>query len=351
MKRTYQLAVVGATGAVGRELIEILEQRQFPAGNITCFTSARSAGQTQQIGSSYFENKELNSHTIDSFDFVFMSAGSSTSKSFAASFADHGATVIDNSSAFRMDETVPLIVPEINSEKLVLGQKLFSNPNCTAILLTMVLHPIRKLGNVSRVIVSTYQSASGAGAQAMQELLDQTVGYLAGNEPEPRVLPHPYAFNLFSHNTPIDVNGQNEEEVKVTKETRRILAMPDLPINVTCVRVPVLRAHAESITIEFEGEAPSEEAIRAALDSAPGVRVVDDRSSNYFPMPRDASGGDDVLVGRIRRDLSHPSSVSLFLCGDQLRKGAALNAVQIAEALVEIRGQAQKLDSNSASVS
>lgn len=351
MKRTYQLAVVGATGAVGRELIEILEQRQFPVEDITCFTSARSAGQIQQIGSSSFKNKELNAHTIDSFDFVFMSAGSGTSKTFATSFADLGATVIDNSSAFRMDETVPLIVPEINSEKLVQTQKIFSNPNCTAILLTMVLHPIRMLANVSRVIVSTYQSASGAGAQAMQELLDQTVGYLAGNEPEPRVLPHPYAFNLFSHNTPIDANGYNEEEIKVTNETRRILGMPNLPINVTCVRVPVLRAHAESVTIEFDGVAPSEGAIRDALAGAPGIRVVDDRSANYFPMPRDASGGNDVLVGRIRRDPSHPNAVSLFLCGDQLRKGAALNAVQIAEALVELRGQSQKLDSNSASVS
>jgi aspartate-semialdehyde dehydrogenase len=198
----------------------------------------------------------------------------------------------------------------------------------------MAVHPLRQLGEIDRVIVSTYQSASGAGAAAMRELEDQTRDVLEGRPAQPKVMPHPYAFNLFSHNTPIADDGFNDEERKVIAESRKMLGLPDLKMNVTCVRVPVMRAHSESVTIEFRGQAPSEEDVRQVLAEAPGVRVVDDRAGNHFPMPIEASGQDDVLVGRIRRDPSHPSAIALFIAGDQLLKGAALNAVQIAEYMI-----------------
>jgi aspartate-semialdehyde dehydrogenase len=277
--------------------------------------------------------------TPDSFkgvDIAFFSAGASRSREFAPDAMRAGATVIDNSSAFRMDPQVPLVVPEINGS-LVGEGKLYSVPNCSAIILLMAVAPLRQLGTIERLIVSTYQSASGAGARAMEELEQQTRDVLAGREANPKVMPHVYAFNLFSHNTSINEHGYNEEEWKVIEESRKILGMPELRINVTCVRVPVLRAHSESVTVEFAGEAPSEGAVREALANAPGVRVVDDRNRNVFPMPLDASGKDEVLVGRIRRDVSHPSAISMFVAGDQLLKGAALNAVQIAELLPQYR--------------
>jgi aspartate-semialdehyde dehydrogenase len=233
-----------------------------------------------------------------------------------------------------MDPNVPLVVPEINMDSVKAGQHLVAVPNCSAIILLTAVHPLRRLGRIERLIVSTYQSASGGGAGVMQELEEQTRAVLAGSNPEPKLLPHPYAFNLFSHNTPIDSSGYNEEERKVIAESRKILSMPELRINVTCVRVPVLRAHSQSVTVEFDGPAPSEEAIRETLGSAPGVRVVDDRAGNSFPTPLSASGQGDVLVGRIRQDLSNPNAICMFIAGDQLLKGAALNAVQIAEEMM-----------------
>lgn len=274
----------------------------------------------------------------DSFagiDVAFFSAGASSSRQFAPAAIEAGATVIDNSSAFRMDPSVPLVVPEINAHAIEPRHRLVANPNCTAIVLLMAIAPLRALGHIERVIVSTYQSASGGGAAVMQELIEQTRAYLDGRPIEPRVLPHPYAFNLFSHNTPVNENGYNEEEWKVIQESRKILERPDLRVNVTCVRVPVLRAHSEAITIEFSGRAPTEDDVRHVLAGAPGVRVVDDRAGNHFPMPNESSGIDDVLVGRIRPDVTNPNAICLFASGDQLLKGAALNAVQIAEAMIE----------------
>jgi aspartate-semialdehyde dehydrogenase len=235
-----------------------------------------------------------------------------------------------------MDPSVPLVVPEVNWDAVQPADRLFAVPNCTAILLLMAVHPLRALGEIDRLVVSTYQSASGGGAQVMQELLDETrealnpgaVGAIQ------KVLPHPYAFNLFSHNTKIGPDGSNEEEAKVVEESRKILGMPNLRINVTCVRVPVLRAHTETVTIEFAGPAPSEDLVREKLAKAPGVRVVDDRAANHFPMPAEASGQGDVLVGRIRKDPTSEHGIRLMLAGDQLLKGAALNAVQIAERVV-----------------
>jgi aspartate-semialdehyde dehydrogenase len=235
-----------------------------------------------------------------------------------------------------MDPNVPLVVPEVNPDAIEPTTKLIAVPNCTAIILLVAVNPLRKLGQIDRLIVSTYQSASGGGAAVMRELEDQTRDLLAGKEIQPNVLPHPYAFNLFSHNTAINEHGFNEEEWKVMQESRKILDMPDLKLNVTCVRVPVLRAHSESVTVEFVGEAPREARIREVLSKAPGVRLVDDRERNTFPMPVTATGQGDVLVGRIRKDLSHPSAISMFIAGDQLLKGAALNAVQIAEHILNI---------------
>jgi len=244
-----------------------------------------------------------------------------------------GAIVIDNSSAFRMDPEVPLVVPEINSEDIRAHRGIVANPNCSTIVLLMAVAPLRKLGRIRRIVASTYQAASGAGAQAMQELLDQTHEVLHDRPIAPRVFPHPIAFNLFSHNTKVDETGYNEEERKVIFESRKILHDPSLKITATCIRVPVVRAHSESVNVEFEtGQRPALEAIRQSLKQFPGVAVVDDREHNHFPMPIEASGRDEVLVGRLRLDLSNDDAIELFLSGDQILKGAALNGIQIAEA-------------------
>jgi len=276
-------------------------------------------------------------------DFAFFSAGASRSRALAPAAIEAGAYVIDNSSAFRMDPNVPLVVPEVNPHAIDATSRLISVPNCTAIILLVAVNPLRALGKIDRLVVSTYQSASGGGAKGMDELIEETAdavydikGQAVDREDRTKILPHPYAFNLFSHNTPINEHGYNEEEWKVIEESRKILGLPDLKINVTCVRVPVIRAHSESVTIEFADEAPSESAIREALSKAPGVRVVDDRETNTFPMPITASGQGDVLVGRIRKDVSHSSAISMFIAGDQLLKGAALNAVQIAELITGV---------------
>ncbi|NLG77124.1 MAG: aspartate-semialdehyde dehydrogenase, partial [Xanthomonadaceae bacterium] len=265
------------------------------------------------------------------------SAGGSISRRFAPALAASGTIVVDNSSAFRMNADVPLVVPEINANTIRDHRGIVANPNCAAILTITPLWPIHRVNPLQRLIVSTYQAASGAGAAAMEELRESTRAHLAGERYEPKVLPHPYAFNVFSHNTRIDPEtGYNEEETKVMEETRKIFGEPNLRISATCVRVPILRAHCISVSFECERPiAPAE--VREILGTAPGVKLVDDAENNYFPMPKDASGQDDLLVGRIRRDLSDPSgrSISLFIAGDQLLKGAALNAVQIAEALLE----------------
>jgi len=277
----------------------------------------------------------LSAEALQGVDVAFFSAGAARSRDFAPAARAAGTLVVDNSSAYRMDPEVPLVVPEVNFAAIRPTDRLVANPNCTAAILLMAIAPLRAIGKIERLIVSTYQSASGAGAAAMRELADQTRDSLEGRPVVPRIMPHPYAFNLFSHNTPVDDDGFNDEENKVVAEVRRILDDPALRINITCVRVPVMRAHSESVTVEFDGPAPAEAEIRRVLEAAPGVRVVDDRAGNHFPMPIEASGEDDVLVGRIRADRSHPSAIQLFVAGDQLLKGAALNAVQIAERMIE----------------
>ncbi|HRI43038.1 MAG TPA: aspartate-semialdehyde dehydrogenase [Fimbriimonadaceae bacterium] len=334
MNAGLRVLVLGATGAVGQEFLRIFEKRGLPIASLRLLASARSAGSTLEFKGEPVVVEEARADAFAGSDVAFFSAGASRSREFAPAAIEAGAVVIDNSSAFRMDPGVPLVVPEINAHAIEPSHRLVANPNCTAIVLLMAIAPLRALGHIERVIVSTYQSASGGGAAVMQELIDQTRAYLDGRPIEPRVLPHPYAFNLFSHNTPVNEQGYNEEEWKVIQESRKILGRPDLRVNVTCVRVPVLRAHAEAITVEFSGPAPTEDAVRQVLAEAPGVRVVDDRVGNHFPMPIESSGTDDVLVGRIRADVTDPNAICLFATGDQLLKGAALNAVQIAEAMI-----------------
>jgi aspartate-semialdehyde dehydrogenase len=280
---------------------------------------------------------ELGALTDDAFrdvDVALFASETDISNQYVPIAAASGAVAIDNSSAFRMDPGVPLVVPEVNGNLITHGQKIYANPNCGAAIMVMALWPLHQAGKLKRVIASTYQSASGAGRPAMDELEEATRAYLKGEGYEPKVLPHPYAFNLFSHNTTIGEDGYNGEEQKVVKELRKIMGLPDLRVGVTCVRVPVLRAHSMAITVELADKV-SVDAARAVLSKAPGLKIVDDRVRNHFPMPVESSGQNDVLVGRIREDVSDPSghSLALFISGDQLLKGAALNAVQIAERL------------------
>ena len=331
------VAVVGATGAVGVELMQCLEQRRFPLSNLRLFASARSAGKTLPFRGKPVLVEELTEDSFRGVNIALFSAGGAQSKRFAPAAVRHGTVVVDNSSAFRMDADVPLVVPEINPEALRNHKGIIANPNCSTIISITPLWPIHKISPIKRLIVSTYQAASGAGAAGMEELRESTRAYLEGREYKNTVLPHPYAFNLFSHNSKMDASiGYNEEEVKVIRETHKIYGDSSIRISATCVRVPVLRAH--SIAINFECEHPiTPEQVRDLMQTAPGVKVVDDVERNYFPMPKDASGQDPILVGRIRKDLSDPSghSVAMFVAGDQLLKGAALNAVQIAELLLK----------------
>ena len=330
------VAIVGATGAVGAEFIGCLTERNFPVGKLKALASARSAGKTLDFRGQKIVVEELTEKSFDGVDIALFSAGGSISRKFAPIAVKAGAVVVDNSSAFRMDPEVPLVIPEVNAGRVKDHKGIIANPNCSTITALVPLWPIHRKNRIKRVILSTYQAASGAGAAAMEELEQSTRAFLDGRPFEPKVIPHPYAFNVFSHNSAIDPEtGYNDEETKVIRETRKIFEDDRLAIGATCIRVPVLRAHSEAIT--FECEKPIGEAeVRAILREAPGVRIVDDREKNYFPMPIDASGQGDVLVGRIRKDLSDPTghSISMFVAADQLLKGAALNAVQIAEYLI-----------------
>ncbi len=334
MTKAYSIAILGATGAVGAELLQLLESRHFPISTLKLLASPRSAGKIISFAGSDYTVESVSADAFQDVDIVLASAGGSTSKAWAQVAVDAGAIVIDNSSAFRMDPSVPLVVPEVNPDDVVQHQGLIANPNCTTILMAVALWPLHQIQPIRRIIAATYQSASGAGARAMEEVKQQTIAILNDQTPPTESFPYPLAFNLFPHNSPLNEQGYCEEEMKMVNETRKIFGVPDLRVSATCVRVPVLRAHSEALTVEFD--APfSVETARQQIRQAPGVELLEDWERNYFPMPIDASGKDDVLVGRIRQDLSDPHSLELWLCGDQIRKGAALNAVQIAELLVE----------------
>ncbi|MBB6252522.1 aspartate-semialdehyde dehydrogenase [Nitrospirillum iridis] len=329
------VAIVGATGAVGVELLECLEQRDFPLSELRLLASPRSAGKTMTFKGKEITIQALDENSFNGVDIALFSAGGSISKVYGPIAVKAGAVVVDNSSAFRQDPDVPLVVPEVNPEAVKQHKGIIANPNCSTIIALVPLWPLHAKNRITRFIAATYQAASGAGAAAMEELREGTRAYLEDRPFTPTVLPHPYAFNLFSHNAKVDpANGYNEEEMKMVKETWKIFGDADIRISATCVRVPVLRAHSEALTVEFERPITPAE-VKDILATAPGVRIVDDWEKNYFPMPVDASGQGDILVGRIRQDISDPSghSIQLFVAGDQLLKGAALNAVQIAELL------------------
>ncbi|MER3473816.1 MAG: aspartate-semialdehyde dehydrogenase [Armatimonadota bacterium] len=330
----YHVAIAGATGAVGTEFLRVLENHRFPIASLRLLASERSEGKRLRFGGEEITVQRLREDAFEGVQIAFFSAGASRSRQFAPTAVKAGALVIDNSSAFRMDPQVPLVVPEINLEDARAHKGIIANPNCSTIIMLMAVAPLHRLSRVRRIVVSTYQSASGAGAQAMQELIDQTAAVLEGKSVTPRVLPHQIAFNLFSHNSAINEWGYNEEEWKMIHESRKILHEPELAITATCVRVPVLRAHSESINIEFAERRPTVDEAREALRAFPGVRLVDDRECNHFPMPIEASEREEVLVGRIREDISNPKALDLFVSGDQLLKGAALNAVQIVEGMI-----------------
>jgi aspartate-semialdehyde dehydrogenase len=333
--RAQNIAIVGATGAVGVEILRVLERRSFPVASLRLLASKRSVGKTLEFKGKPYKVEELTGEAFKGIDIAFFSAGATRSREFIPAAKAAGAVVIDNSSAFRMDPNTPLVVPEVNAADLRKHKGVIANPNCTAAILAVAVWPIHQAVGIRRIVVSTYQAASGAGAAAMRELEDQTHEYAEGKEITKSVFPHQIAFNVFSHNTKVAENGYNEEENKVVEETRKMFHEPDLAIQPTCIRVPVLRAHAEAITLELNAPMSPQEA-KTLLSRAPGVKVVDDPAANHFPMPLEASGDLDVHVGRIRRDLSNPNGLVLFVAGDQLLKGAAWNAVQIAEELAKL---------------
>jgi aspartate-semialdehyde dehydrogenase len=328
-----RVAIVGATGAVGSEFLMLLEERGFPLDTLTLFASERSAGATRAFAGRALTVRALPDGGDLGADVVFSSAGSSVSRARAWEWARHGAVVIDNTSAWRMDERVPLVVPEINGEASLRHRGVIANPNCSTIIALMALAPLHRAFGLRRATVATYQAVSGAGAAGILELREQTRAALDGETLEPRTFQHAIAFNLFSHDSEVGEDGYNTEERKLLLESRKILEAPTLAFSATCVRVPVFRAHSEAIHAEFDRPVDPAEA-REVLASAPGVRVVDDRARNTFPTPLSATGQNDTLVGRIRADGSMPGAIALFVAGDQIRKGAALNAVQIAEDLI-----------------
>ena len=335
MSQGKNIAIAGATGAVGADMIKTLENRNFPIANLRLLASARSVGKELEFKGEKIKVEELGPNSFNGIDIALFSAGASRSKEFAKPANDAGAVVVDNSSAFRMEEGVPLVVPEVNPEDVEDHNGIIANPNCSTIIMAVAVFPLHKAKKLKRLVASTYQAASGAGAAAMRELEDQTRSLQAGDEVATDIFPHQIAFNLFPH---IDVfldNGYTKEEMKMTFETRKIMHHPSLQVSCTCVRVPIPRAHSEALNMEFEEEVTPEE-VKAILQRAPGLILKDDVGSNIYPMPKDASGIEEVLVGRIRQDCSRDDKrgIDMFISGDQLLKGAALNAVQIAELLV-----------------
>ena len=329
------LAIAGVTGAVGQEFLNVLAARNFPISKIKMLASKRSIGKTVDFRGQTYTVQELTKDSFDGVDIALFSAGGSRSKEFARHAVAAGAVVVDNSSAFRMDPDTPLVVPEVNPEDVKKHKGIIANPNCSTIIMVVPIWPIHMVNPIKRIVVSTYQAASGAGAKAMQELIDQAREVLDQKPVRKEAFPHQIAFNLFSHNSDIGPNGYCEEEMKMVKETQKMFHCPQIAVTATCVRVPVLRAHTESINLQLTNPMTPDE-VRDLLSKAPGVTIIDDREKNYFPMPLEATGQDDILVGRIRQDISLPDGrgIDMFVSGDQLLKGAALNAVQIAELLL-----------------
>ena len=334
MAREFNVAVAGATGAVGIEMIKTLEKRNFPVKNLKLLASARSAGKTLEYRGEKIVIEEMTPASFKGVDIALFSAGSDISREFRRSVVDAGAVMIDNSSAFRMEDDVPLVVPEVNPEDVKKHHGVIANPNCTTAIMLVAVAPLHRAKKLRRLVASTYQAASGAGAKGMAELIEQTRQILNGEPIEPKAFAHRIAFNLIPHIDAFIDNGYTKEEMKMVNESRKMLHIPDLKISCTSVRIPALRAHSESLNMEFAEEITPAEA-RAILEAAPGVTVVDDPAAKRYPMPVDATEKYDVLAGRIRQDISRVDrrGLEMFVSGDQLLKGAALNAVQIAELL------------------
>ncbi len=328
------VAIVGATGAVGQEFLSLIDKRNLQTESIKLLASARSAGKKVAFNGRDLTVEELTPDSFNGVDLALFSAGGSISKEYAPIAANAGSVVVDNSSAFRMDPGTPLVVPEVNPEDVRNHKGIIANPNCSTIIMVVPVWPLHQVNPIKRIVVSTYQAASGAGQAAMLELEQESRDVLAGKQVTPNIFPFQYAFNLFSHNSDVGDNGYNTEEMKMVNETRKMFHCEGIQVTATCVRVPVMRAHSEAINLQFTNPITPDE-VRDVLSKAPGVRIVDQRSPQHYPMPIDASGEDDVLVGRIRQDISQPDGcgIDMFVSGDQLLKGAALNAVQIAELL------------------
>ena len=333
MSQTSQVAIMGATGAVGRELIELLEQRDLPLKSLKLLASKRSLGKKIAFRKQTLIVEELTHESFQQIDIVLASAGGKLSKKFVPSALKAGAVVIDNTSYFRMQKDVPLVIPEINAQEIKKHRGIIANPNCSTIILLLPLWVLHKINPIKRVVVSTYQAASGAGAQAMEELKQETAAVLEGKPFKRTVMAHPYAFNLFAHDSPMAENGYCQEENKMINETRKIFGEADFKLTATCVRVPVLRAHCESVNVAFT-HAMDPQTIYKAWQQAEGIEVLEDRAHNRWPMPIDVSTKDAIYVGRLRKDVSQENTYEFWVAGDQLRKGAALNAVQIMERLL-----------------
>ncbi len=332
--KTFNIAIVGATGLVGQEFMKILQERRFPVGNLRLLASDRSAGRRMTYNGAEFVVEETAATSFKGIDLALFSAGAEISTYFAPLAAKAGAVVVDNSAAWRMDETVPLVVPEVNPDDLAKHRGIIANPNCSTIQMVVALNPIHKVNPIKRIIVDTYQAVAGTGALAMEELSAQSRQVLEGKAVVPHIYPHQIAFNLLPE---IDVfldNGYTREEWKMVNETRKIMHAPHIAISATCVRVPVYIGHSEAIHIELTNRLTAEQA-RQLLVGAPGVALLDDPSVSLYPTPWMAAGQDQVWVGRIREDNSHANGLALWVVSDNVRKGAALNAIQIAEILLE----------------
>ena len=333
MKKS-NVAIVGATGMVGQEFIKVLEQRRFPMTSVQLYASDRSHGRKMKVHGEELEVKETTAKSFDGIDIALFSAGADISRRFSPIAAQAGATVIDNSAAFRMEPDVPLVVPEVNPEDIRMHHGIIANPNCSTIQMVVVLYPLHKVNPIKRITVATYQSVSGTGLAALEELTTQSRLVLEGQKTNPQVYPYQIAFNVLPE---IDVflqNGYTKEEWKMVEETHKIMHAPNIAISATCARVPVRIGHSEAVQVEFSHPMSPEEAKRI-LSKSPGVKLMDDPATRLYPYPLMVAGQDDVFVGRIRKDASHPNGLVLWIVGDNLRKGAALNAVQIAERLVQ----------------
>ena len=334
MSKSYNVAVAGATGAVGIEMLKTLEKRNFPVANLKLLASARSAGKTLKFKGEDVVIEEMKSSSFKGVDIALFSAGSDISREFRADVVKSGAVMIDNSSAFRMEDDVPLVIPEVNPEDVKLHKGVIANPNCSTIIMLVAVAPLHRAKKLRRLVASTYQATSGAGAKGMEELLVQTRQLLDNQPIEPKAFAHRIGFNLIPHIDSFKDNGYTKEELKMLNETRKMLHDDSIKVSCTCVRVPVLRAHSEALNLEFAEDITPEEA-RAILSAAPGVTVVDDPENKVYPMPVDATEQYNILAGRIRQDISRDDlkGLDIFVSGDQVLKGAALNAVQIAEIL------------------